>query len=500
MKKRINFILVLIISSTIGLISLQVYWNYTAYEQSVKTFRSDINEALKQAVEKEEDQRNRLLVKQYQKWLADTSQITITAKWDKDYQKTVIYFADRHPAPRGRRVYNLSFSNIQRKTDSITPEMKSAFIQTFTTNEIYRDLQTGSVFYYTQHLGDSLTVALRQKKVNVQNIVSLYRKALAGYDIDNAFLLDTGLNRSDVQGFPYRTRIYRSSPPYPAVSVSASFSNPNLIILNRMKTVLISSLVLIAIIIFCFSFSVKTLLSQKKLADLKADFMNNMTHELKTPVATISIAAEAIQDFKLSKTSSDEYLSIIRQQAGNLTSLIDQILKSMVNERTTIELNPEPVSLAGILNNCIRQYQPQLRQHNMETSLISEGASVWVNGDLVHLGNVMANLLDNAIKYGSADSVIEINIKADEKNAIVYIINNGKGIPTEYKDKVFDRFFRVPTGNIHNVKGYGLGLSYVQDIIRQHGGTVSISSTAYKTTFTLQLPIIQHDISESIIA
>jgi signal transduction histidine kinase len=393
----------------------------------------------------------------------------------------------------------MSFSNIQRKTDSITTEMKSVFIQTFTNNEIYRDLQTGSVFYYTQHLGDSLTKALRQEKVNMQNLTSLYRRTLAEYDIDNAFLLNTGSNKVDPKTFPYQTRIYRSGPPYPEVLVSASFNNPNLIILNRMKAVLISSLLLITIIIFCFFYSVKTLLSQKKLADLKADFINNMTHELKTPVATISIAAEAIQDFKLNTTSSDEYLSIIRQQAGKLTALIDQILKSMVNEQTAIELKLEPVCLTELLDNCIRQYQPQLRQRNMETSLISGNASVVVNGDPVHLCNVMANLLDNAIKYGSADSVIEIKIKADDGNAIIQVINKGTDIPFEYKDKIFDKFFRVPTGNIHNVKGYGLGLSYVQNIIRQHGGIVSMSSAASKTSFTLQLPITQHDISESII-
>jgi two-component system, OmpR family, phosphate regulon sensor histidine kinase PhoR len=268
-----------------------------------------------------------------------------------------------------------------------------------------------------------------------------------------------------------------------------------------MKWLLVTSLLLIGITIFCFAYTVKTLLSQHKLAELKNDFVNNMTHELKTPVATINIAAEAIQDFNLSETSADEYLGIIRHQANNLSSLIDQILKSVVIEQENGSLNLVETDINTLINELIKQYKPQIAnaKASIHCTRINEGLLMMVDAPL--LKNALANLLDNALKYGGDNVTVNIKSITKDKNLILSVADNGVGIPAQHQNKVFDRFFRVPSGDMHNVKGYGLGLSYAKSIIEKHKGTLSLTSKENQgTTFIISIPIIYHETSQGVIA
>jgi signal transduction histidine kinase len=331
---------------------------------------------------------------------------------------------------------------------------------------------------------------------------------LSKVGIDNSFRFQLGkdkekefsaLNES-LPGYRFSTRQFYYGFTAPTVTINAYFPNPNLVLLQKMKWLLVSSLVLIGITIACFIFTVKTMLSQSQLATLKDTFVNNMTHELKTPVATISIAAEAIQSFNLNAVSADEYLSIIRHQANKLTTRIDQILKSLLNEQAKLSLNREKINFKEVLDNCIRQSQPQLQScHAMFSSHYPDRA-LYVSGDAVHLSNVMTNLLDNAIKYGSLKPTIELNIGVQGDNMKIELKNDGPGIPVEYQEKVFERFFRVPTGNTHNIKGYGLGLTYAYEVIRLHGGTINLKSNTAATTFIISLPVLTYEIAENIIA
>ncbi len=278
--------------------------------------------------------------------------------------------------------------------------------------------------------------------------------------------------------------------------MQAWFPPPNAVFLRHMRGVLLSSLLLTGIVLFCFAYAVRTMLHQKRLAELKGDFVNNMTHELKTPVATISVAAEAIQSFGLSPETAGDYLGIIRQQAGQLSGLIDQILKSVVFEQDRLELAVQKISLHRLLDQVLAQHRPQLEQAQARIRKTWAMEEIWVTGDEAHLANVIGNLLDNALKYRTETVVIDLHLSVRDQEAVLEIADNGIGIPAPYRTKVFDKFFRVPNGDVHNAKGYGLGLSYAQAIIQRHGGRITLRAREPRgTTFTLTLPLACHGVA-----
>lgn len=491
---------------TAFLLGLQFYWNYTAYQSSVRVFKSDINDALDKSVNRLMDLRRDEFAARYKSWLADTNIVIITGRYDQKSEATKFTIRDKYPNYE-RIPFDIGF-NYSKRITHITPEARMFFLKTFTKDVLMNDLQSGSAYYYTEHLGKLLSTAFKNDRLDITRLKAIYSNELAQRDIRNNFELKFtkeifkgwSTPNKPLPGYTYSTRQFNYGFHRPKIGVNAFFINPNLIFFQKMKWVLLSSLLLIAITIGCYAYTVKTMLSQKKLAKLKDDFVNNMTHELKTPVATISIAAEAIQDFNLTRISADEYLSIIRYQAANLTHLIDQILKSIVNDQGIISLNREPICLTAIISNCIHQYQPQLQAKNAILNTNIPANEIYIIGDTMHMGNVLANLLDNAIKYGSDKPVITIEATAVNEWITVSITNNGAGIPAEYQDKVFDKFFRVPSGNIHNVKGYGLGLSYARSVIQQHGGSLILTGTNKATTFTIKLPLVTHEVGQHTIA
>lgn len=278
----------------------------------------------------------------------------------------------------------------------------------------------------------------------------------------------------------------------PNVTVRAWFPDPNQVYLNRMRWVLLSSLGLIGIVVGCFAYTVQTMRSQEHLANLKNDFVDNMTHELKTPVATIAVAAEALEQFALGPEARADYLSIIRQQTGRLGALIDRILQSVMAEQSSLALAPQLLDLAALLATHLRQLQPRLAEVGSRLVYENPVAPVPVAGDPLHLTNVLATLLDNAFKYGFPASEIRLWCGRRHGAAVVELSNNGPPIPTRYQVRVFEKFFRMPTGNRHDVPGYGLGLHYARTMAERHGGTLTLRSQGTCTTFTLTLPLVPH--------
>ncbi|HEX8377871.1 MAG TPA: HAMP domain-containing sensor histidine kinase [Pedobacter sp.] len=215
-----------------------------------------------------------------------------------------------------------------------------------------------------------------------------------------------------------------------------------------------------------------------------------MAHELNTPIATIKVAAEAIQDFKLSQQSVDDYIEIIRQQAEGLTYLSDQILSSVVRE----ELGSKPamysISLNSVLDYCLEQLKPKIESAGASIIVAKGLKPIYVKGNELQLTSVFTNLLDNALKYGKRPGEIQIELLPTENSFIIKMTNAGEGIKAEFFEKIFDRFYRIPTGNLHNVKGYGLGLTYVRQIVELHGGNIRVESTPSSNVFIITLPLI----------
>ncbi|RLD65089.1 MAG: hypothetical protein DRI84_07535 [Bacteroidetes bacterium] len=252
-----------------------------------------------------------------------------------------------------------------------------------------------------------------------------------------------------------------------------------------------TSIVLILGIIFLFWYSISTIIHQARLSMLKNDFVNNMTHEFKTPISTISLACQALMDKDMNKTTElyETYISIIDEENKRLGSMAEKILQTAILDKGELKLNQEWVNVHEVINDVAKNIEIQISQKGGELKLSLLAERFIVKADRLHLGNVINNLLDNANKYTFEKPLIEVGTQKDGDCLKIYIKDNGMGISNANQKKIFDKLYRVPTGNVHNTKGFGLGLSYVKAIITKHNGQIELESQLQKgSVFILHIP------------
>lgn len=272
---------------------------------------------------------------------------------------------------------------------------------------------------------------------------------------------------------------------------SASLSKVRISIIKKITPQILFSVFLTLITSAAFILLYRSIRSQQRLMELKNDFISNMTHELKTPIATVSVALEALKSFKGidNPKLTAEYLDIAQHELNRLTLLTDKVLKTTLFENQGVEFQPEPVDLERIITQVLQAMKLVFEKHKATFSFEKEGESFIVNGSEVHLTNVIYNLLDNALKYSSENPILSISLRHHQNIVSVSVKDNGIGIASEFQKKVFEKFFRVPTGDVHNTKGYGLGLNYVDNVVKSHKGKIEVKSEEGKgSTFIITLP------------
>jgi two-component system phosphate regulon sensor histidine kinase PhoR len=265
-------------------------------------------------------------------------------------------------------------------------------------------------------------------------------------------------------------------------------------IMGKMWTVFSSSGVLILVILSCFYFAIATILKQKKLSDVKNDFINNMTHEFKTPISTISLACEVLEDEAVSKNphQMSRYLHIIRDENKRLGQQVEKVLQAAMLDRGEVKLKITRVDMHEVIGHVLHNIGVQIEQRNGKVALDLQAAQTRVEADEVHITNIIHNLLDNANKYSPEAPQISICTSNVPGGISIRIADKGIGMTKEATNRIFDRFYRVPTGNVHNVKGFGLGLSYVKTILQGHNGKICVESEPAKgSTFEVFLPYTQ---------
>ncbi|WP_225872453.1 sensor histidine kinase [Pedobacter polaris] len=265
----------------------------------------------------------------------------------------------------------------------------------------------------------------------------------------------------------------------------------NAAIFSNMFATLASSVGLLLVLIFIFTYTIYAIIRQKKLSEMKTDFINNMTHEFKTPVATIMIASEALKDPEIveDKNRISRLANIIYDENVRLGNHIERVLSVARLERKEIALEFNPVNVNDLITAVVDSMGLQLQKRNATIALNLNAKEDEIMGDELHLSNVIYNLIDNANKYSMNAPNISINTKNTAKNLYIEVIDEGIGMTKDQTKRIFDQFYRVPTGNLHDVKGFGLGLNYVQDLVTEMGGTIKVSSEKDKgTTFEVCLP------------
>jgi two-component system phosphate regulon sensor histidine kinase PhoR len=256
------------------------------------------------------------------------------------------------------------------------------------------------------------------------------------------------------------------------------FPNQDRYIIRNIWMMYATSLLLILVVLGCFYVAVSTIVKQKQLADIKNDFINNMTHEFKTPISTISLATQMLGDEAVaaSPTIFKRYLGIIQDENKRLGSQVEKVLQTAQMERGEVKLKLGAVNVHQIIERVLENISPQieLREGKIETDL--QAQSPEIQADEVHLTNIIFNLLDNANKYSPEKPIIKITTENTEKGLSIRVSDKGIGMTKDSMKNIFEKFYRVPTGNVHDVKGFGLGLSYVKKMVEEHHGKINVQS------------------------
>jgi two-component system phosphate regulon sensor histidine kinase PhoR len=297
--------------------------------------------------------------------------------------------------------------------------------------------------------------------------------------------------KKQLTGHIYETQLFPADIFHEVLTLQIHFPDKTLIIWKRLTWVILVTIIVVIAIIASVLMLTRTLISQQHYNTMKSDFISNMTHEFKTPISTISLACEALTDKDMSSDANPDtpFVKMIDDENKRLESLVESILQSAVIEKGELKIKPEKVNAHEIITNVVKNTQLRVQAQHGEIVTRFVASNAFVDADPMHLTNLVANLLDNAIKYCERTPLIQINTRNEVGGwFILEIQDNGIGIKKEYQSRIYEKLYRVPTGNVHNVKGFGLGLSYVKTIIDLHGGKIELESQLNAgSTFTVKL-------------
>ncbi|WP_298737166.1 HAMP domain-containing sensor histidine kinase [uncultured Chitinophaga sp.] len=462
----------------LGIYLFQGYWLYNSYEVQFDQFNRDINGALRTALFNNQYSDIRQFLHYYTK---DSSAQPVKGMF-MQMEQTGIPVEKRDTA-------RAIMDSIMNRERHIRILVRSTPSRTF-ADTLAR--QISDLIMLNNLYGDS---------VNLKGLDSTFTAELHSRQISTSFRMDTfHVDFNNFARESFRDSMRRKEPqkttkmpfnPASNLFVQASFASPMQYIIMKMMWTLVSSLALLILTTICFIYMLRTILKQKRLSDVKNDFINNMTHELKTPIATVYAAVEAMQNFNAlsDQRKTRSYLDISKQELQRLSELVEKVLQISAEEKEEIELFREETDLNELIDNIITNQQLKAGkpvQFRYDNHLDHPLAFV----DKTHLANAVSNLVDNAIKYSGDQPLVHIQCIKENGLLTIRVKDNGIGIPRMYQESIFDKFFRVPTGNLHNVKGFGLGLSYVKKIVDMHNGAVRVHSEPEKgSEFVIQLPV-----------
>jgi len=315
---------------------------------------------------------------------------------------------------------------------------------------------------------------------------------LTQIDGKNAYIMGSEDYKPGKRTKEYKKLLFPEDDPVKPVYLCVYFPDQNSSFFSSTSFMVIPSLLLTLIIIVIFIVTLQIILRQKKISQIKNDFINNMTHELKTPISTISLASQMLRDSSVSLPAStiDHISGVIFDESKRLSSQVEKVLQMAVFNEGRLKLKFTQIDLNKLVETVASNFEIRVTTENGELKTDLQAENPVIKGDEVHITNVIFNLLDNAVKYTKTNPLIELSTENKNGYVIVQVKDNGIGIPKEHQTQIFERFFRVPTGNLHNVKGFGLGLSYVKRIVDVHNGKIKVDSTLGKgTRFRLYFPL-----------
>lgn len=539
LTKKFSFFLILLSAlSVVGFILIQYYWIKNAMNAHEANFDKSVNEAMSKVIyqtEKAEianrlkgrlksfkkgsvlfqtvDSINQLLYRDLEKMFADSLQddsiinitkekISIEISQDnygkpvKRIDTSVFIFQKKHKEQqdfkKNKKItgydslyakkldkidYYSAMENIN--VDSLMYEFDKFLKRTFIVSDIFEDLFNFSHYIpLEERIDTNLLDSIINKELLNKNIDLDYEYGVFS-SIDEKFIYEkTGKHTMSLidngQAFLLYPSDFFTIPNY----LFIYFPNRQVYLFKQMSTTLIISFFLITAIFVVFLYVLISFFRQKKLVIMRNDFINNMTHEFKTPISTIGLACEAIQDKSVNKNNklSKSYVDIISKENIRLGSMAEKILQTVIIDKGQLKLKLEVVDVHDVINKTINNINLQIEQNRGKITTELNAEKNTVLADKLHFSNVIYGLLDNANKYTKKNPEILIKTYNDKDSVAIEISDNGIGILKKHQKKIFEKLYRVPQGNIHDVKGFGLGLSYVKAIVEMHKGKISLDS------------------------
>lgn len=460
----------------LGIIGVQGYWLYNAWHIAFDQFSRDINSALGDAVGRKGFADVRMFVQRHPE---------LDPRQDSAYrrQRRRVILEDGFYRRNGRASDRQTFS--RRRMTLPDTERVDHFDSTsgpVNPGWFFISEQVSLLPYHMNELDSLFQDELESRGIRTPYILDSQTVARAAFR-------DRDFRRQWRNHSALQTHWSRVSPMSDTF-VRATFQTPYQYLFGKLLWILVASLVLLVLTTWCFLYMLGTIIKQKRWSEVKNDFVSNMTHELKTPLATVSAALEALQHFRgmEDRDKTQSYLDISRQELGRLNHLVERVLHISAEENEVTVIHPEAVNLDDMIQEIITRYQIKADKE-VHFQYTNELADPFVHVDRLHFSHAINNLIDNALKYSGNPVHIRISVSAEGNNWQCVISDDGIGIASHYQKLIFDKFFRVPTGDLHNVKGFGLGLSYVKTVIERHQGQIRVKSEPGRgATFTITLP------------
>ena len=521
MKKNYIYILIGVITTAlVGLVAIQIYWIDNAVTLKEEEFKRDVRSALYAVTNKLEriDAVNRIKTQKKGQLLFNQKMHQLNTSFQKEGHDTTAYYKKDGITYKASEKQSKDGSLYQKSMQSVSPNGQMGFelsIQsgsgpmiinngiTDTTSSMRQSNQSPILNEMLENLFEANRYRTILERIDKHILDSLLKTELMNRDIKakyqygvfdyngNEVIVDSVSNINKIRQSGFYAQLFPNDVLETPHFLSIFFPNQKGYLLRTMWMMLLTSVLLLITIVWAFTYTIQTIFKQKKLSEVKNDFISNMTHELKTPISTISLACEALTDADISKNEEvhKSYIGMINQENKRLGLLVESVLKSATWDKGDLKLKKEEFDLHEIIDKAIENISIQVKSKSGNINKNLNAFNSKVKADQVHITNLIYNLLDNANKYSPMQPEIEINTKNFKQGILVTVSDKGIGIKKENLSKIFEKFYRVPTGNIHNVKGFGLGLNYVKAIVEKHGGEISVSSDYGKgTTFNIYIP------------
>ena len=531
-KSSVNLITLLASIALVGLVAIQVYWINNAIKVGKERFEENVSDALNNVVLRLEKKQTAAKMtkkinfrKQGIRWFTPADSIKQNSKLvrrpysdkrsfalQKDRVNVKIfeeYSADSSGyVVKKTRLKNYSSDsiarNIDRRIDNDGPlslsqldsgEFKNKWFahKKDMVNDIFDELVSVNIYNDNSHnkldtakLDSIIKVELVEKGISANYIYGVM--ATKTMPMDSVKLSD---NEKHLYASGYKVNLSPDNIFIKPQYLCLFFPQQSKYLLSSMWFMLLVSVALMMVLIFSFYFTISTILKQKKLSEIKNDFISNMTHEFKTPISTISLACEVLNDKSIEKTEerTGKYVKMIRDENNRLSLLVENILQTAILDKGEFKLKIQSTDIHSLIEQTILNIKLQVENKDGEITTELNAEKHVINADRVHITNIIFNLIDNALKYSNEKPIIKIATRSDREGIFISIKDNGIGISKENQHRIFDTMYRVHTGNVHNVKGFGLGLSYVKAVVEKHGGSISVESELNKgSTFTVYLP------------